>query len=136
MHVQLRMVCRKVLSKMNFRNNKCDCNCIHEDRMNKAVNVLKQINMFREMSDFFKNFSDNTRLKILTILDAVGEMCVCDIAVSLDMTKSAISHQLKFLKEYNLIKSERIGKEVFYSLADEHVKDILECGIEHLQEMK
>ena len=62
-------------------------------------------------------------------------MCVCDIAVSLGMTKSAISHQLKFLKENKLIKSEKYGKEIFYSLADEHVKDIFEKGLEHLEEL-
>ena len=61
-------------------------------------------------------------------------MCVCDIAVALSMTKSAISHQLKYLKDYNLIKSEKVGKIVFYSLADSHVKDIIERGIEHLRE--
>ena len=113
---------------------RCDCNCIHEDKKDIAIKSLKSVKGFEEMSKFFKNFSDITRLKIMTVLDGAGDMCVCDIAVSLDMTKSAISHQLKYLKKCNLVKSLKKGKEVFYSLADDHVKDILEKGIEHLQE--
>lgn len=112
---------------------RCDCNCIHEEKKNMAVEGLHKVKVFGEMSQFFKNFSDITRLKIMTALDATEEMCVCDIAVALDMTKSAISHQLKYLKDCKLIKSRKLGKEVFYSLADDHVKDILEKGIEHLQ---
>ena len=116
--------------------NSCDCKCIHEDKKNRAVEVLKEINIFDKLSNFFKNFGDETRLKILAILDDVESMCVCDIAVALGMTKSAISHQLKYLKDYNLIKSDKVGKIVFYSLADSHVKDIIERGIEHLREEK
>lgn len=112
---------------------RCDCNCIHEEKKNMAVEGLHKVKVFGEMSQFFKNFSDITRLKIMTALDSAEEMCVCDIAVALDMTKSAISHQLKYLKDCKLIKSRKLGKEVFYSLADDHVKDILEKGIEHLQ---
>lgn len=115
-------------------NEKCDCGCIHEDRMNMAVSILGGMKIFDEMSLFFKNFGDPTRLKILTVLDGVGEMCVCDIAYSLDMTKSAISHQLKYLKQCNLVRSVKRGKEVFYTLADDHVKDILEKGIDHVKE--
>ena len=113
---------------------KCDCNCIHEEKKNIALERLNQIHSFNIMSQFFKNFADVTRLKILTVLDAAEEMCVCDISVALDMTKSAISHQLKYLKDCCLIKSKKVGKEVFYTLADEHVKDILEKGFEHLDE--
>lgn len=112
----------------------CDCCFIHEEKKNKAVEVLKSINIFQDLSNFFKNFGDETRLKILTVLDRVESMCVCDIAVALDMTKSAISHQLKYLKDFNLIRSKKEGKIVFYSLADGHVKDIIEKGLEHLME--
>jgi ArsR family transcriptional regulator len=113
---------------------RCDCNCIHKDKKDQAIKSISSIKHYDNMAKFFKNFSDITRLKILTALDGAGEMCVCDISVSLDMTKSAISHQLKYLKDCNLVKSVKIGKEVQYSLADDHVKDILEKGIEHLQE--
>ncbi|MBQ7352139.1 MAG: helix-turn-helix transcriptional regulator [Clostridia bacterium] len=114
--------------------NKCDCNCIHRDKLDRAIGCLKSFNSFCRLSEFYKNFSDETRLKILTILDNVESMCVCDIAVALDMTKSAISHQLKLLKDDNLVKSSRSGKIVYYSLSDDHVKEILECGLEHIKE--
>ena len=113
---------------------KCDCNGIHKDKLDLAVSILKDFGDFENLSNFYKNFSDATRVKILTILDKVGSMCVNDIAVSLDMTKSAISHQLSNLKDCNLVKAEKSGKTVFYSLADDHVKDIIDKGIEHLQE--
>lgn len=123
------------MTKINKTNNcECDCSPIHIEKKNKAEQVLSRLNFFYEMTCFFKNFADETRLKIMTILNEVGYMCVCDIAVSLNMTKSAISHQLKYLKKYNLIRSEKSGKNVFYCLADDHVKDILNIVIEHLQE--
>lgn len=113
---------------------KCDCKGIHKDKLEIAINALKTFCDCEELSDFFKNFADATRIKILAVLDRVGSMCVNDIAVALDMTKSAISHQLSYLKDCNLVKCCKSGKTVFYSLADEHVKDIIEKGIEHLQE--
>ena len=118
------------------KNNRCtcDCNSIHEEKMNMATLELKKIKIIDKMVKFYKNFSDETRLKILVVLDKVGQMCVCDIAVSLNMTKSAISHQLRYLKECNLVRSIKLGKEVFYDLSDEHVKDIIELAIEHLGE--
>lgn len=123
--------------KINRSNRcTCDCNSIHEDKMNLATLELKKLKIIDKMVKFYKNFADETRLKILVILDKVGQMCVCDIAVSLNMTKSAISHQLKYLKECNLVRSIKLGKEVFYDLSDEHVKDIIELAIEHLNEVK
>ena len=117
-------------------NNKCDCKCIHQDRTELAIETLNEIKIYNELAEFYKSFADGTRLKILSILDKVERMCVNDISVSLNMTKSAISHQLSYLKDCHLVKCEKLGKVVFYSLADEHVKDILEKGIEHLQEME
>ena len=76
---------------------------------------------------------DSTRMRIMAALDS-GEMCVCDLSALLDMTKSAISHQLKSLKDAQLVKSRRDGKNVYYSLKDEHVKLIIEMGIEHIKE--
>lgn len=125
------------MAKINKdKNCKCDCQPIHIDKQREANIVLQSLNNIDEISLFFKNFSDSTRLKIMAILKSVGRMCVCDIAVALDMTKSAISHQLKFLKKCNLVKDKRDGKVIFYDLADEHVKKILDMGIEHLQEME
>ena len=88
---------------------------------------------FNDLADLYKMFSDSTRIRILwTLLNK--EMRVCDIAAMLGMTKSAISHQLKALRLSNLVKYSKRGKEVCYSLADEHVKDIFEKGFEHIKE--
>ena len=119
---------------MGKTENVCDCICIHEKETTKAIAELNKLNEIYDICEFYKNFSDSTRLKIICILDKVKRMCVCDIAVALNMTKSAISHQLSNLKDCNLVKAEKSGKTVFYSLADDHVKDIIDKGIEHLQE--
>ena len=118
----------------SIKQSKCDCRPLHQEKLDIAIKSLKRFKNHKGLSEFFKNFSDVTRVKILTILDKVGQMCVNDIAVALDMTKSAISHQLSTLKECKLVKSDKMGKAVFYSLSDDHVKDIIEKGIEHLQE--
>ena len=85
------------------------------------------------LAELFKVFGDSTRIKILNAL-LVSEMCVCDIANILNMTQSAVSHQLKNLKQAKLIKNRKEGKTVFYSLADEHVMTILNQGIDHIEE--
>ena len=115
--------------------NICDCVCIHKEQTTSAKRILKQFRDVGHLSNFYKALADDTRLKILCILDHVESMCVCDIAVSLNMTKSAISHQLRYLKELMLIKSQKVGKEVFYSLADAHIKGVFELGLEHVQEL-
>lgn len=114
--------------------NICNCDCIHHDQTNLAKESLSKFIDSKELSLFYKTFADETRLKILCVLDSVGRMCVCDIAVALNMTMSAISHQLRYLKESKLIRSEKRGKEVFYTLADEHIKSVFELGLEHVQE--
>ena len=114
--------------------NVCDCACLHESHVEQARSAINNVDIFDTMSTLFKTFADITRLKIICALDEVGCMCVCDIAYTLQMTKSAISHQLKFLKDNKLIKSEKNGKEIFYSLADEHVKTIFAMGLSHLGE--
>ena len=84
-------------------------------------------------ADFFKMFADNTRLKIMLALQQ-SELCVMDIAEALSMTQSAISHQLKVLKQQDLVKARRDGKTIFYSLADDHIATILSTGIDHIEE--
>jgi len=115
-------------------DNKCDCNSIHDDVVLSAKETLSKMIIIDKLSSFYKVFADQTRLKILTILDAVGSMCVNDIAVTINMTKSAVSHQLNYLRVNNLVKSQKSGKEVMYGIADEHVKDIFEKGVEHILE--
>lgn len=109
----------------------CDCNVIHEDVVNKVRDNMPDDDLLFDVSDFFKILGDSTRLRILCALDN-EEMCVCDIANLLNMTKSSISHQLKVLKIDRLVKSKKTGKEVYYSLNDEHVKMVLEIAIEHI----
>jgi ArsR family transcriptional regulator len=86
-----------------------------------------------DLSELFRIFGDSTRIRILYVLFE-SEMCVCDIAALLGMTQSAISHQLRALKNARLVKARREGKTVFYSLADDHVKTIVDQGIEHVRE--
>lgn len=86
-----------------------------------------------DLAEFFKVFGDSTRIRILYVLHE-EEVCVCDIAQALNMTQSAVSHQLKILKQSKLIKSRREGKQIFYSLADEHVHSIIAQGREHILE--
>lgn len=111
----------------------CDCDIIHEDKVGEVKKRLLQEDILLEMADFYKALSDSTRIKILDVLYE-GEFCVCDISVLINMTKSASSHQLKYLREMNLIKSRRQGKEVYYSLADRHVKEVFEISREHIME--
>ena len=111
----------------------CDCEVIHEEVVNRVRAVIPESQNFYDLANLYKMFSDKTRLRILWALSS-EEMCVCDLAVLLEMTKSAISHQLKSLRLANLIKYDKQGKIVYYSLADDHVKDIFEKGFEHILE--
>lgn len=110
-----------------------DVDVIHADIVDKVKKDFPSNQLINTLSDFFKIFGDTTRVKIMYALDK-SEMCVGDISVLLDMTVSAVSHQLKILREASLVKTKRQGKIVFYSLADEHVQRIIECGIEHIIE--
>lgn len=111
----------------------CDCDVIHADIVEEVKVHMPEDELLYDLSDFFKIFGDSTRVKILWALDR-SEMCVCDLAVLLNMTKSAISHQLKTLRQGKMVKYRREGKNVLYSLQDEHVKNILEIGLEHIEE--
>jgi ArsR family transcriptional regulator len=111
----------------------CDCDVIHADVVEEVSRHMPDEEQLYDLADFFKMFGDSTRLKILWALDQ-QEICVCDLAVLLNMTKSAISHQLKTLRQIKLVKFRREGKTVFYSLQDEHVKNIIEVGLEHINE--
>ena len=111
----------------------CDCDVIHEDVVSEVRSKMLDEEILLLMADFYKALSDSTRIKIIDVLDE-GELCVCDISVLLNMTKSAVSHQLKNLKELNLIKARKQGKEVYYSLADNHVKEVFEISKEHILE--
>ncbi len=110
----------------------CDCNIIHKDIVDNTLKKMPKQNLFDNLAEFFKIIGDPTRTKIIFALDQ-NEMCVCDIANVLGMTKSSISHQLATLRKNGIVKSRREGKEVYYSLDDEHVQQVFEVGIEHIE---
>ena len=111
----------------------CDYMCVHDDLIKIVNEIMPTDDTLYDLSDLYKIFGDSTRIKILYVL-FVSEVCVCDIAQLLNMTISAISHQLRVLKQAKLVKSRREGKTVFYSLADDHVKTIIDQGMEHVTE--
>jgi len=117
----------------NIDQLSCDCDVIHEDIVERVRAVMPDDADFHDLANLYKMFSSYTRVKILWALYS-NPMCVCDLAVLLGMTKSAISHQLKSLRLLNLVKYTKQGKVVYYSLADSHVKDIFEKGFEHIKE--
>ena len=111
----------------------CEENIIHADTLTQVKRLLPEDEVLYDLAELFKIFGDSTRVKILyALLEA--ELCVCDIADLLGLTQSAISHQLRALKNARLVKSRREGKTVFYSLADDHVKTIIDQGLEHVSE--
>ncbi|WAM31456.1 ArsR/SmtB family transcription factor [Caldicellulosiruptor naganoensis] len=118
---------------MSKKIDTCSCTIIHQDILEKVKKELPDDEKLFDLSEFFKVFSDSTRVKILNAL-LISEMCVCDLAALLQVTQSAISHQLRLLKAFRLVKSRKEGKVVYYSLNDEHVKSILELGLLHLSE--
>lgn len=113
----------------------CKCSVIHEDILNEVKDQMIKEQQVTRLAEFFKVFGDPTRIKILNALFA-AEMCVCDIAALLNMNQSAISHQLRTLKQARLVKNRREGKVIYYSLDDEHVKQVFDQGLSHVIELK
>ncbi len=111
----------------------CDFIHVHDKIVKEVRTQMPAGEELKELADFFKVFADATRIKILSVL-LQSELCVCDLAGILNMTQSAISHQLRILKQMKLVKNRREGKTVFYSLADGHIETILSQGMEHIRE--
>jgi ArsR family transcriptional regulator, lead/cadmium/zinc/bismuth-responsive transcriptional repressor len=114
--------------------DRCDCRVIHEKIVNTVKEKMPSEENLYDLAELFKVFGDTTRIKILWAL-AESEMCVCDISVLLNMTSSAISHQLRVLKQARLVKNRKAGKVVYYSLDDTHVKQIFNQGLIHVNEL-
>ena len=114
-------------------NKRSDCEAINIDIVNRVKPNMPEMKLLYELSDFFKVMGDNTRIQLLWALEE-SEMCVGDLAVLLNMTKSAVSHQLKVLRTAKLVRAEKKGKNVYYALDDHHVKDILEKALGHVCE--
>ena len=106
---------------------------VHEDLLKIVNETLPEETELYDLAELFKVFGDSTRIRILFVLFE-AEVCVCDLAKVLNMTQSAISHQLRILKQNKLVKSRREGKSIFYSLADDHVRTIINQGRDHIEE--
>ena len=111
----------------------CECQEIHEDLLKIVNETMPDEEELYDLADLFKVFADSTRIRILFVLFE-SEVCVCDLAKVLNMTQSAVSHQLRILKQNKLVKNRREGKSIFYSLADDHVRMIISMGREHILE--
>lgn len=106
---------------------------VHQEIVEKVSNIMPDEEVLYECAELLKNFGDSTRIRIIFVLSQ-SEMCVCDIAKLLGMTQSAISHQLRVLKQARLVKSRRDGKTIYYSIADSHVRTIFYHAMEHVME--
>ncbi|MDO4965134.1 MAG: metalloregulator ArsR/SmtB family transcription factor [Lachnospiraceae bacterium] len=111
----------------------CDCNEVHKELLEIVNEKLPDEESLYDLAELFKVFGDSTRIRILFVLFE-AEVCVCDLAEALNMTQSAVSHQLKVLKQAKLVKNRREGKSIFYSLADDHVRTIIQHGLDHVEE--
>lgn len=111
----------------------CDLTYVHDELVNKAKKEMPKDEVLYDLAELFKVFGDSTRIKILWALFE-SEMCVCDISELLNMSLSAVSHQLRILKQARLVKFRKEGKNVFYSLDDEHVSSIFDIGLKHISE--
>lgn len=118
---------------MGKKEQTCDCEILHNDKVEQAKKSMMDEETLLNVADFYKALSDSTRVKIISLLEK-NELCVCNISCLINMTKSAVSHQLKYLKDMNLIKSRKSGKEVWYSLADLHVKQVFDITLTHIKE--
>ena len=120
-------------NKSNDNIEVCHCNCIHNEIVDKVSKNMVSDEELSEVAKLLKVFGDTTRVKILNAL-SIEEMCVCDLAKLLDMTQSAISHQLRVLKLHRLVKYKKDGKVVYYSLDDSHINMILNVALQHVKE--
>lgn len=123
----------KKVTKKSLTADRCDCTVIHADIVDRVKKKMPPEELLYDLAELFKVFGDSTRTKILWALDE-AEMCVCDLAYLLNMSQSAVSHQLRVLKQAKLVKNRKEGKIVFYSLEDEHVRHIFELGLYHINE--
>lgn len=114
--------------------NLCEITIIHEDVVKEVKKIMPKDDEIYDLAEFFKVFADSTRMKMIYAL-MENELCVCDLANIVNTTQSAISHQLKILRQSKLVKFRKEGKVVYYSLDDEHISQILKKGREHIEEL-
>ncbi len=121
------------MTAKHLEEDTCGCRVVHIDRVNRALDEIIRDNELDRLAQTYKILGDPTRLKIVMALGG-GEMCVCDLAAFLDITESAVSHQLRRLRDMSLIKNRREGQMLFYFLDDDHVADLLNVGLKHVRE--
>ena len=119
--------------KKNLSTETCSTTIIHHDVVEKVTQQMLDDSILEDLANFFKLFGHPTRVRMLQAL-LISEMCVCDLSCALGMSQSAISHQLRLLKDANLVKARKSGKSVYYSLADNHISVIMNQGLDHVQE--
>lgn len=125
----------KITMNANDKFEKCDINFVHENIIDIVSQQIPDDNVLFELTGLFKTIGDFTRLRILIALSK-HELCVCDIAKLLNISQSAVSHQLRLLKQTRLVKYRRDGKIIYYSLDDEHILQIVNMGYEHIKESR
>ncbi|MDY3846606.1 MAG: metalloregulator ArsR/SmtB family transcription factor [Eubacteriales bacterium] len=119
--------------KKTEKTELCEARELHLDRINEVKEKMPDDDTLYDLAELFAVFGDSTRIRILFVLLS-SEVCVCDLSDTLNMTVSAVSHQLRILKSNKLVKCRRDGKSVFYSLADDHVRTIIRQGMDHIEE--
>lgn len=117
-----------------MEENFIECTILHEETVEKVKKIMPEDGFIYDLAEFFKVFADSTRMKVIYALKE-NELCVCDIANIVNTTQSAISHQLRILKQAKLVKFRKAGKVVYYSLDDEHISEIVKKGSEHIEEL-
>ena len=121
------------MKRDDYLSEACECTVVHENVIEKVRAAMPDEDTLLDVAELFKVFGDSTRTRILSALFE-AELCVCDIASLLNMTKSAVSHQLRILRQTKIVKNRKQGKEVYYSLDDEHIARIYRTALEHLSE--
>ncbi len=116
---------------MSNNNFICDCNAVHQELVESVLKAMPEDEVFLKLADFYKIIGNDTRCKLIYAL-SINEMCVCDLANVLSMTKSSISHQLSKMKDAGVVKCRRDGKEVYYALDDEHISGIFAITLAHI----
>ena len=116
---------------MTSNNYRCDCNALNEELVSRTLKAMPENKIFEALASFYKIIGNDTRCKIIYAL-SLNEMCVCDLSNVLSMTKSSVSHQLSKMRESGVVKCRRDGKEVYYSLDDEHISSIFAITLAHI----
>jgi DNA-binding transcriptional ArsR family regulator len=124
---------RKVKYMIKKDNDICQIKCIHLDKVKLAKEAMPADELIRKLAELYRTMGDPTRLKIIQALQE-QELCVCDLSAVVEVSESAVSHQLRLLRAQKLLKFRREGKVVYYSLDDQHIAILFEQGLEHIKE--